>query len=220
MDLLLSTSDLLIYIRRLLECHFPIPSLSFDLPPTVFRHALDRLEFCFSRIKLKYYIDSSGQTVFDPLNGDHFCMFLWFLANSLHLHTSDELLPSLLSQLNKRLHCLDLFYSVSMPDIFLLVHPVGSVFGNASYSDYFVGYQSCTIGADGPNYPQLGSGVVCYSNSSIIGNCKIGNDVVFAANSFLLNSSVQEMSIVTGHFPNNRIHTNTQRTRARIFKNH
>ena len=32
-----------------------------------------------------------------------------------------------------------------MPDIFLLVHPPGSVIGNAEYSNFLTVYQNCTI---------------------------------------------------------------------------
>ena len=76
------------------------------------------------------------------------CTYLWFLSNTIWNDTQDSTIPTALSYLNKVIHSVDLFYSVPMPDIFLLVHPVGSVFGSAKYSNYFVGYQNCTIGAD------------------------------------------------------------------------
>jgi serine O-acetyltransferase len=91
-----------------------------------------------------------------------------------------------------------------MPEIFLLVHPVGSVYGAASYGNYFVGYQNCTIGADGKEYPVLGEGVVCYSRTSIIGKCKVGNNVVMGANTFIINCEVDSDTLVLGSYPKNR----------------
>ena len=39
--------------------------------------------------------------------------------------------------LNKAMASVDLFYQVELPDIFTFDHPLGSVMGRASYSDYF-----------------------------------------------------------------------------------
>jgi serine O-acetyltransferase len=215
MRLSLPTADLAFYIRHLLLHNFPLPKPLPDIPISAHSHALDRLEFCFSHIRRKYYYDDLGP-IFDPLNGDHLCSYLWFLANTLGEGDYDSLAVAL-SQLNKRLHGLDLFYSVRMPDIFLLVHPVGSVFGSAKYGNYFVGYQNCTVGADASAYPEFGTGVICYSGTSIIGACSVGSNVVFAANSFILNMDVAENSLVTGSYPHNRIRSNSVTTVKRIF---
>jgi len=207
--------DIEIYIDNLLRVHFPFPTPLPPIPKEAHTHALERLEYCFSHIHRKYY-QADGQTVFDLLNADHLCSYLWFLANTLgSTHHSD--LAVALSHLNKRLHAVDLFYSVKMPDIFLLVHPVGSVFGAASYSNYFVGYQNCTIGSDGSSYPVLGEGVICYSRTTILGSCTVGSNVVFAANTFILNTDVADDSLVTGSFPSNRFLPNTKPTLSRVF---
>jgi len=58
------------------------------------------------------------------------------------------------------MHGIDLFYSVPMPDVFMLVHPVGTVIGKANFSNYLVVYQNCTIGADTDVYPNFGEGIV------------------------------------------------------------
>ena len=48
-----------------------------------------------------------------------------------------------LSYLNKITH-LDLFYTVRMPEVFLLVHPVGSVIGRI-LQKFLAVYQNCTV---------------------------------------------------------------------------
>ncbi|HEY6799558.1 MAG TPA: hypothetical protein VI121_02865, partial [Agromyces sp.] len=108
--------------------------------------ALERLERCFAGIHRKYYtVDGSSR--FDHLNGDHLATFLYLLANTVHAGDGDPAVATKLFSVNKTLHGLDLFYSVRMPDVFLLVHPVGTVIGNAEYSDELVVYQNCTIGS-------------------------------------------------------------------------
>ena len=57
--------------------------------------------------------------------------FLWFLGNTIWKETGDEDLPTRLFYINKIMHSLDLFYTVQMPDMFLLIHPVGTIIGRA-----------------------------------------------------------------------------------------
>ena len=138
------------------------------------------------------------------MNSDHFAMFLYYLSNSIWRETKNDELCTKLFYLNKVMHGLDLFYSVSMPDIFLLVHPVGSVLGNAHYENYFVCYQNCTIGADSA-YPSFAEGCVLYAHSSVIGNCHIGKNVRFGAYSFIINTDIPDNVTVLGQYPNHRI---------------
>ena len=216
LNLSLSSTDLHNYTTNLLDSYFPVPRGIGAIPLKSFTLSLERLEHCFSHIKKKYYY-SDGVSLFDHLNGDHMCTYLWFLSNTIWNDTQDSTIPTALSYLNKVIHSVDLFYSVPMPDIFLLVHPVGSVFGSAKYSNYFVGYQNCTIGADKGAYPVLSSGVICYSRSSIIGSCSIGSNVVLAANSFVLNTDVPDSCIVSGYYPTNKFSPNLTMTTDRVF---
>ncbi len=54
--------------------------------------------------------------------------------------------------------------------MFAVQHPVGTVLGRASYSDYFICYHNCTVGANLDNdYPSFGRGIVMYGGSRVIG---------------------------------------------------
>lgn len=203
------------YLKRLLGLHFP-DGRSVGFSPSDFSLALERCEYSFSRIRKKYYQDDAG-VVFDHLNADHMAAFLYFLGNTIWKSAGETELPVKLSYLNKILHGLDLFYSVGMPDVFLLVHPLGSVIGNAQYSDYLVVYQSCTVGAVDSDYPVFGEGVVLYSRSSVVGKCRVGDDVVFAANSAIVNTDVPSRTVVLGSYPNCRFKENSIPVRARCF---
>ena len=203
------------YLKRLLSSHFP-DGRTVDFSPSDFSLALERCEFSFSRIKKKFY-HVDGGVVFDHNNADHMAAFLYFLGNSIWKSSGESELPVKLSYLNKILHGLDLFYSVGMPDVFLMVHPLGSVIGNARYSDYLVVYQNCTVGAVNNDYPVFGEGVVLYSRSSVVGKCRVGDDVVFSANSAIVNTDVPSRTVVLGTHPNCRFKENSISVRARCF---
>jgi serine O-acetyltransferase len=51
----------------------------------------------------------------------------------------------------------------------------------------------------------------------VLGASRIGADVVFAANSFVVNADVPDHSIVVGQYPRHRILPNPESVRARIF---
>ena len=163
---------------------------------------LARLEYCFSNIRRKYYTDDQGIPLFNHLNTDQYCTFIYFMANSTWKKNPSSSLAAKLYALNKLLHGIDLFYSVQLPDIFLFSHPVGTVLGRAQYSNYLVIYQNVTVGSNlSGQYPVIGEGVALYCNAKLIGNCKIGDNVSFAAGSLVIDSDIKNNSIVYGTYP-------------------
>jgi serine O-acetyltransferase len=184
---------------------------------SIVAEALQRVEHCFSRIHRKYY--NVNQVIeFNHLNSDHLAVFLYFLANSVWKSTGDTIVPSKLFYLNKILNGLDLYYAVTMPDIFMLVHPVGSVIGNANYKDYLVIYQNCTVGADAGIYPRFGEGVILYSGSSVLGDSTIGDNVTFGANAMVVNTDIPQDTVVVGQFPHHRLLDSQRSVRQRLFE--
>ena len=217
-DSSLSLGELQKLIQCLLSTHFPVDSISHSIPKQAFIIALERLEYCFARINIKYYTRDTISW-FDHLHGDHFCIFLWFLGNTCWSSFDLEDTAICLSLLNKRLHGADIFYSISLPKIFYFVHPLGSVLGQASYSDYFVCYQGCTIGSDAvTGYPKFTGPAVLYSHSSVIGQCVVGKDVVLPSNSHVLRTNIPSNQIVTGSYPNNVLKANNLSIIDRCFK--
>jgi serine O-acetyltransferase len=217
MKLSLPSEQLHSYLKSLLSNYLPDKAISLTHPDVYFDLALQRVEKCFSNIKKKYYFEN-GSVVFDHLNCDHMATLLYFYSNTLWRETGEDKLAKRLFYLNKVMHGLDLFYSVKMPDIFLLVHPIGTVLGRAEYSNYFVVYQNCTVGATTTVYPKLGQGTVLYSKSSVIGDCALGNNVVIAANALLINTIVPENTVVTGSYPSHRFTKNLSAVQSRFFE--
>lgn len=204
------------YVTHLLDNHLPDGTPVPDDLRAAVDDALKRTERCFAGISRKYYT-VDGHATFDHLNGDHMATFLYFVSNSAWTLSADTVLATKLFYLNRILHGLDLYFSVRMPEVFLLVHPVGSVIGAAEYGEDLVVYQNCTIGSDSGVYPRFGRGTILFSRSSVLGACVVGDDVVFAANSFLIDTDVPSDTIVAGQYPQHRLLPNSRPVRERMF---
>ena len=143
---------------------------------------------------------------------------MYFFSNEAYL-IGDEILASKLFLLNKALFGIDAFYAVKMPEHFLLVHPLGTILGNANYEDFLVVYQGVTIGSTNAGiYPVFSKSTILYSNSSIIGNCHIGTNVVLGANASLVNSNIPANKVVVGNYPNHSILENKNSLISSYFK--
>jgi serine O-acetyltransferase len=111
------------------------------------------------------------------------------------------------------LHGIDVYYTIDLPDIFLFVHPVGTVLGTAKYSDYFLVYQNCTIGANlKGDHPILGRYLTVYEGASILGRCNIGKNCRIAAGSMIMDSNLKNNKIYIGNPTDHTIKENSRRS--------
>jgi serine O-acetyltransferase len=197
----LSRDNLRRYIGRQLDHLFPdgktvTLSLKKQLPA-----ALDRLEACFLQIPLKYYRDGQA-AAFNHLNTDHYAMFLYLLSHMIYKQEGDSPTASKLYALNKALHGLDAFYQIELPEVFLFQHPVGTVLGRATYGNFLLVYQGCTVGSSiDQGYPTFGEGVVLYSGSSVLGSSRVGDNCWISTGSRVLNAQIPAHSLVFGASP-------------------
>ena len=215
----LSAKNTFLYIKKLLESYLPdsIQNNNEQLEIMV-NDGLDRLEFSFSKVKDKYF-NENGIPVFNHLNSDHMVVLIYYIGNSGFRSNCDKNLLEKIYYLNKILHSVDIFYSVELPDVFCVAHPLGTILGHAKYGNYLHIYQNVTIGSTNEGiYPTIGEGVAFSSNTSAIGDCTIGNNVLFTANSFIINKNIPDNSLVTGHYPNNRIIPNKKPVIERLFE--
>jgi serine O-acetyltransferase len=165
-----------------------------DLAPSV-ADALSRLERCFLKIRVRRYC-LDGEARFDHLYSDQYLMFLWFLSNALWRRKADEHISNKVYLLNKCLHAFDCACDTLLPDIFIVIHGVGTVLGKASYSNYFAVYQGCTVGQTKAIYPRLGRGVGLGAGATIAGDCTIGDFASVGAGCVLINADVEDGSSV------------------------
>ena len=104
--------------------------------------------------------------------------------------------------ISKAFSSADILYEVDMPDIWFFDHPQGSVMGRAEYGDYFTFSQGCTVGNNKGKFPVFDKHVSMLSNSKVLGDCHIGNHVIFSANSYIIDTDIPSYSIVFGASPN------------------
>jgi len=216
MKLTLDTHSLINYLSRQLEHFYPDDRVVRDCLIQIMPAVIGRMDYCFSHIHKKYYYHN-GQSIFNHLNSDHYSMFLYWVANEAYQHQFLNVAEKAFL-LNKALHGIDAFYSIKLPDVFLFVHPIGTVLGNAMYSDFFVVYQNVTVGADVNGvYPGFGLSNVLYSKSSVIGSCMIADNVAISANAFIRNMAVPSDSIVVGVYPEAKIKLNNKNNKNDFF---
>lgn len=186
------------YTKRQLDMFFP-DRANLSAVDDFLSEALERVECCFSAVHAKYFRDDCGAVIFNHLHSDQYAMYLYFLANTIYRFGGDLRVSEKLFCLNKALNAVDAYYTISLPDIFLFSHPVGTVLGRAVYSNYFLVYQNCTVGSNHyTDYPVLGEYVAMYSGSSVLGKSKVGNNCKIATKSVLIDSNLADNTIFIG----------------------
>lgn len=160
--------------------------------------AMERVAYCHRHICLDPYRSVDGTPLFNHLHGDQYGMFLYFLSNTLYQSGEDTSMCARIFALNKMLHGIDAFYEVNLPQIFLWVHPLGTVLGRASYNDYFVVYQRCGVGSNHGKYPAFGQHVTMHPGSSVLGNCQVGKGCELGAETLLLDHDCPDNHLVVG----------------------
>jgi len=195
----LSQSELATYVTNQLNQFFndgkPVSegAIQMLLPET-----MARVEHCFAHINNRYFFD--GKTpLFDHLHGDHYAMLLYLLSSTAYRCGVGDGVPSKLFLLNKCLHGIDVYYEVRLPAIFLFVHPLGTVLGRGSYSDFLVVYQRCGVGSNHDVYPQLGEYVTLRPGSAVLGKSRIGRGCTVATESLVLDNDVPDGSVYIGN---------------------
>lgn len=216
----IGTKDLKKYLNNQLNNHFPDNIEDFEQLSKYVDSALMRLEFCFSQIRLKHFSEN-GKAIFNYLNGDQYCMFLYFVSNEAY-QNNDELYYSKCSLLNKFLFSIDLFGHIKMPEIFLLVHPLGTIIGRAKFDNYLVIYQNVTVGGvhsvnNSIQYPSFGKGVILYSKTSVLGNAHISDNTIIGANTSIIGKDYPQNSLIIGSYPNNIVKDTESKVKDMFF---
>lgn len=181
--------------------------LKSHLSVSLFNTAIRHTQECISGFRLNPDRDKNSDGLeIRPFYSKEYAVFLYWLSHELYLDKDIEM-ASWIYYLNKALNCVELYYEVNLPSIWYCEHPLGSVMGRAQYGEYFFFYQGCTVGGnfelDGSiKYPVIGDHVKMLSNSKIIGNSHVGNNVIVSANSYIKDANIPDGVIVFGSSPN------------------
>lgn len=209
MNLVIPRENVLANLCKQIDTFFSINADEKDLIAENIDEALFKCELCFAQTSNKYFKanGSLGGVKFNPFHSVQYMTFLYWLAHILYINKKGGLLCDKLYYLNKTMNGLDMFYAIEMPDSFSAEHPVGTVLGRAKYGNGFFFYQGCTVGGNYDkegvlHYPVIGENVKMFANSSLIGKCKIGNNVILGAGALVKNEDIPDNTIVFGQSPN------------------
>lgn len=93
--------------------------------------------------------------------------------------------------------CIDIYPSRRLPKQFLLVHPLGSILGDASYEDWLVIYQNVTVGGNPKlEYPSIREACILYAGSKVLGRSVVGRNSIIGAGVIVNNEEVPENTIL------------------------
>lgn len=202
MELSLQRNDLKEYLSQQLMQFFPDRyQMKGEDIDKAFELGLERLENCFKYLSFPAYCDDNGQTYFSHLHGDQYAQFLYYFSNSLWNISQNKPICDKVMYLNRVLNNFFFSYKGKLPDIFFLGHPIGTVLGNAQYSDFLVVLQNVTIntsvdknGKDAA--PKLGKGLFMGAGAKIIGNKKVGDRVSISVDTVVYNKEIPDDSVV------------------------
>lgn len=161
-----------------------------------------KCEKCFGVYNSSYYRDKKGEILFSPFHSGQYSIFLYYLSNTIHQIGDNKKLATVVYYLNKILHSVDWYYEISLPEYWGVEHPIGSVLGKAQYSNGFFVYQGCTVGGNKGKYPVIGENVILYANSTVLGDTKIGSNVLVSTGTIIKDDTIPENCIVFGQSPN------------------
>ena len=97
------------------------------------------------------------------------------------------------------LNSIDLYYEVKMPEIFLLVHPVGTVLGRAEYSNFLIVYQGVNVGSNKSFYPKFSKYVTLRPSTTILGKSYLKENSEIAAGSIIIDKTLNKNSVYFGN---------------------
>lgn len=186
---------------------FGIEEAERDIVNMVCQDAWDRSMYCFDKINNRRF-HFGGVQLYHTVQ---YSMYLYFLQNQIYesvikkdaknldaINICDKLFAA-----NTALAGVDIFYEQKMPDVFLMAHTAGIVLTpHAKIGNFFMLMQGCNLGFSKGHAPELGEGVIMCGNSKIIGNCHVGNHVMFGANTYIKDMDIPSNSMVFGQYPN------------------
>lgn len=171
----LERARLAAYVRTQIAQFFPTgEDAELGLIDVHLDEALVRLERCIAPVRMW----TPGQ--FDILHSTQYCIFLYYLANTIWRREQARSVCAKLFFLNKTLNAIDCFYEIELPEVFFIGHSVGIVLAKASYGNHLVLYQNSTVGKNHGEAPVLEDGVILYPNAAIIGRCQVRSRSIIA----------------------------------------
>ncbi len=182
----LERSALAGYVQSQVKNLLPLPDNDdLNLIDVHLDEALRRVGRCIDQVRMW----RPGE--FDVLHSSQYCIFLYYLANTIWRREQQRSICTKLFLLNKALNAIDCFYEIELPDVFFIGHSVGIVLAKATYGNHLVLYQNSTVGKNHGNAPVLEHGVIMYPNTAIIGDCLVRERSVISQGVSVINRNTE-----------------------------
>jgi serine O-acetyltransferase len=133
---------------------------------------------------------------FNVLQSSQHTIFLYYLANTIWRRSGETAAPTRLFLMNKAFNGIDLFYEITMPEVFYIGHSVGIVLAKANYGNHLVLYQGVTVGRHKDQIPKIGDRVVLYPGSAVVAGSVIEDDAVLSQGVRVIGRRVPKGQIV------------------------
>jgi serine O-acetyltransferase len=188
----LGRDGLLRYLLRQLEHIVPDGRDSAAQIDADLDAALARLRHCINGVRVW------PAERFDYLHSTQYCLFLYYLSNTIWRRSGETEVPTKLFLLNKALNGIDCFYEIALPEVLFIGHSVGIVLAKATYGERLVLYQNSTVGKNHGVAPVLEAGVVMYPNTAIIGRCLVRAGTIVSQGTSVINRDTPGDALVFG----------------------
>jgi serine O-acetyltransferase len=177
--------------------------VGLDLPAVAAEaeKVLARLERQFARIRSKYYIES-GKPVLRLAHNAQFTVFLYWLSREL-VASGRRVDADRIYALLRMVSGADIYYEVSLPDLWGCDHPLGSVIGRGTFAEdaTFFFSQNCNIGNNGGAYPTVHGNLLMMPNSSLLGHMEVSGNVIMSNGACAIDAGKLSDCIVFGRSP-------------------
>lgn len=181
----LNKIGLIDYCSKQMKSLFPLSMENDYLISQFIDPSLKRLERCINEIKPW----KSGE--FNVLQSSQYCLFLYYLSNTIWRETGASDICTKLFLLNKALNGVDCFYEIDLPEVVYIGHSVGIVLAKAKYGNYLVLYQNSTVGRNHLEAPVIEDKVILYPNTAVIGQSLIRSGSVISQGVSVINMDTQ-----------------------------
>jgi serine O-acetyltransferase len=187
----IQSTQLASYVRTQIRNFFPTgDDAHLEFIDAYLEKALLRVNRCISEVKM-WTPDQ-----FDVLHSSQYCIFLYYLSNTIWRQEQNRQVCTKLFLLNKAINSIDCFYEIELPEVFFVGHSVGIVLAKATYGNHLVLYQNSTVGKNHGISPVLEDGVILYPNTAVIGECRVRSGSVISQGVSVINRDTQENSVV------------------------
>lgn len=159
------------------------------------------IEKQFDRTLIKYFRDDRG-----PLlrlgNNVQYTIVLYRLARAL-FDAGRKFDADRVYSLLRMVSSIDLYYEVTLPEIWGCDHPLGSVIGRGEFSpDSTIFFsQNCNIGNNRSIYPKITGNLLMLPNSTLLGDTTIGGNVILANGACVIDAGALQDCYVFGRSP-------------------